>query len=251
MARQKLLQHRLDVAVQPALGRMAGAPAVPAVVDREDRIALSGEAGEHRRPDRQVAAVTVEIHDLGQRGRVMNHPRPNCSPSAVAIEIDCGECRARPVWWFPRRAERTRDVDSGRRTTRAAMATRAISERASFIIDGLSRYSAAAVILCGRADLALPAGAARRPDLGVHGRRRRSSASAASHRGGTTSRRIVTTWSPSRSPGVRFVTRACSRRCAPCRATSSCRRNVSRTRIWIARCPSATARPSRSPTLSR
>ena len=71
----------VDIAIQSLLGRRAGAFTVSTVVERDDVVALLPEADEHVGPDRQVAAVAVEVDDL--RSRIVSRKMPDVDVFSV------------------------------------------------------------------------------------------------------------------------------------------------------------------------
>ena len=70
-----------SVAEQPLLGRRAGAGAVAAIVDGDDVEAPPRERDQDIAPQRQVAAIAMEVNHL--RSRVALRKMPGTEPLAV------------------------------------------------------------------------------------------------------------------------------------------------------------------------
>ena len=108
-ARVERRQHRLDVPLQATLRGTAGAAAVAPVIDREHRVSLPRDAGENRRPHRQVAAVAVEIDHRGDRVRRRQPPGAQRLAVRRADVHSLGTRRRnRRGWPTRRRSGRTR-----------------------------------------------------------------------------------------------------------------------------------------------
>ena len=65
----EVFDDRVDVFVQPAFGGPSAAQTIAAVVEREHGVSFPGDARNNRSPDRQIAAVAVEVEDVGASGR--------------------------------------------------------------------------------------------------------------------------------------------------------------------------------------